>query len=187
MNKNVNRITAGGVLIAFAIIIPQLFHFTGVPRSGQVFLPMHIPVLLSGFVIGPVFGLFVGIISPIISSLMTGMPDMARLPFMVLELAAYGLVSGMVYQFLSKRKWKFSIYISLISAMVIGRIVYAISLFVAGNLLGISASGPMAAITAIVTGVVGIVIQLIIIPPMVYLLEKSGTVDRLFRVCVQRN
>ena len=185
MNKSLNRITIGGVLIAFAIIIPQLFHFTGIPKSGQVFLPMHIPVLLSGFVIGPVFGLLVGIISPIISSLLTGMPDMARLPFMVLELATYGGVGGILYNVLSFNRKKFGIYSSLILSMIAGRIVYAISLFVAANLFEVPCGGPIAAITATVTGLIGIVIQLVIIPPMIYLLEKSGYLERYFRVCTQ--
>jgi niacin transporter len=187
MNKSLNRITAGGVLIAFAIIIPQLFHFTGVPRSGQVFLPMHIPVLLSGFIIGPVFGLLVGIIAPIISSLITGMPDMARLPFMILELATYGCVSGAVYHYLKLKNKKLSINLSLVIAMIFGRVVYAISLFVAANLFQLAVSGPIAAITSVATGAIGIVIQLAIIPPLVYLLEKSGSLDRFFRVCAQGN
>lgn len=185
MNKNLNRITAGGVLIAFAILIPQVFHLTGVPRSGQVFLPMHIPVLLSGFVIGPIFGMIVGMLSPIISSFLTGMPDMGRLPFMVLELATYGFVSGIVYQYFRQKSIKFSSYVSLIGAMICGRMVYAVSLFVAARILNLAVSGPFAVITSIATGAVGILIQIVIIPPLVYLLEKSGSLDRFFRICTQ--
>lgn len=187
MNKRINQITAGGVFIAFAIIVPQLFHLTGVPQSGQVFLPMHIPVLLSGFVIGPVFGLFVGMISPIISSLMTGMPDMARLPFMVIELATYGLASGAIYHFLRLKNRKFSTYLSLIGAMICGRIVYAFSLLIAANILQLKVGAPSVVITAIVTGAVGILIQIVMIPPLVYLLEKSGSMNRFFRICTQGN
>lgn len=185
MNKNLNRITMGGVLIAFAIMIPQLFHFTGIPKSGQVFLPMHLPVLFSGFVIGPGFGLMVGILSPIFSALLTGMPDMARLPFMVLELATYGCMSGILYNVLQLNRKKFGIYSSLILSMIAGRVVYAISLFVAANLFSIPCGGPIAAITATVTGIVGIIIQLVLIPPMIYLLEKSGYLNRYFRACPQ--
>ena len=137
MKKNVKKITVGGLLIALALVLPMAFHLTGVPQPGQVFLPMHIPVLLGGFVLGPVFGFFVGLFSPIISSVLTGMPAVGRLPFMMIELAVYGLVSG----------------------------------------------GPIAAVTATVSGVPGIIIQVLIIPPVVYALERSGYIDRHFRIC----
>ena len=62
MKKNVKKITVGGLLIALALVLPMAFHLTGVPQPGQVFLPMHIPVLLGGFVLGPVFGFFCRIV-----------------------------------------------------------------------------------------------------------------------------
>lgn len=159
------------------------FHLTGVPQPGQVFLPMHIPVLLGGFVLGPVFGFFVGLFSPIISSVLTGMPAVGRLPFMMIELAVYGLVSGLMYNTFKFNKKKMGTYISLLTAQLCGRIVYAISLFVAVNLMGIQCGGPIAAVTATVSGVPGIIIQVLIIPPVVYALERSGYIDRHFRIC----
>ena len=174
MKKNVKKITVGGLLIALALVLPMAFHLTGVPQPGQVFLPMHIPVLLGGFVLGPVFGFFVGLFSPIISSVLTGMPAVGRLPFMMIELAVYGLKFN---------KKKMGTYISLLTAMLCGRIVYAISLFVAVNLMGIQCGGPIAAVTATVSGVPGIIIQVLIIPPVVYALERSGYIDRHFRIC----
>ena len=185
MNKNINRLTASSVLIALAILIPQLFHLTGVPQSGQVFLPMHIPVLLSGFVLGPVFGLLVGVFSPIISSAMTGMPAFARLPFMIFELATYGLVGGFLYNTLRLKRKKYGIYISLVISMISGRAIYAFALTIAASVFNIACGGPIAAMNATVTGAIGIVIQLVIIPPMIFLLEKSGCLDRFFRSCIQ--
>lgn len=111
---------------------------------------------------------------------------MARLPFMIMELAAYGFVGGILYNTLQLKKKKFGIYLSLIVTMISGRIVYALSLIIAANLFHIACDGPMAAITSAITGAIGIVIQLIIIPPMIYLLEKSGYLDRYFRVCPQK-
>ena len=166
-----------GTCIAYGI------SFNGVPQPGQVFLPMHIPVLLGGFVLGPVFGFFVGLFSPIISSVLTGMPAVGRLPFMMIELAVYGLVSGLMYNTFKFNKKKMGTYISLLTAMLCGRIVYAISLFVAVNLMGIQCGGPIAAVTATVSGVPGIIIQVLIIPPVVYALERSGYIDRHFRIC----
>ena len=161
MKKNVKKITVGGLLIALALVLPMAFHLTGVPQPGQVFLPMHIPVLLGGFVLGPVFGFFVGLFSPIISSVLTGMPAVGRLPFMMIELAVYGLVSGLMYNTFKFNKKKMGTYISLLTAMLCGRIVYAISLFVAVNLMGIQCGGPIAAVTATVSGVPGIIIQVL--------------------------
>ena len=144
LQKNVKKITVGGLLIALALVLPMAFHLTGVPQPGQVFLPMHIrePSL------GPVFGFFVGLFSPIISSVLTGMPAVGRLPFMMIELAVYGLVSGLMYNTFKFNKKKMGTYISLLTAMLCGRIVYAISLFVAVNLMGIQCGGPIAAVTA---------------------------------------
>ena len=134
-------------------------------------------------VLGPVFGFFVGLFSPIISSVLTGMPAVGRLPFMMIELAVYGLVSGLMYNTFKFNKKKMGTYISLLTAMLCGRIVYAISLFVAVNLMGIQCGGPIAAVTATVSGVPGIIIQVLIIPPVVYALERSGYIDRHFRIC----
>ena len=162
MKKNVKKITVGGLLIALALVLPMAFHLTGVPQPGQV---------------------FVGLFSPIISSVLTGMPAVGRLPFMMIELAVYGLVSGLMYNTFKFNKKKMGTYISLLTAMLCGRIVYAISLFVAVNLMGIQCGGPIAAVTATVSGVPGIIIQVLIIPPVVYALERSGYIDRHFRIC----
>ena len=129
------------------------------------------------------FGFFVGLFSPIISSVLTGMPAVGRLPFMMIELAVYGLVSGLMYNTFKFNKKKMGTYISLLTAMLCGRIVYAISLFVAVNLMCIQCGGPIAAVTATVSGVPGIIIQVLIIPPVVYALERSGYIDRHFRIC----
>ena len=179
MKMTAKKITVGGLLIALALVLPSAFHLFGVPQPGQVFLPMHIPVLLGGFALGPVFGLFVGTISPLVSSFLTGMPAIGRLPFMMIELAVYGFASGLIYS--SHAKKKFGIYISLISSMLAGRVAYAIALFIASNLMGVECGGVMAAVTATVSGLPGIIIQLVMIPPVIYTLERSGYLDRHFR------
>lgn len=171
---NIRKITTGGLLVAVGILLPQVFHISGIPQSGNVFLPMHIPVLLSGFLIGPLWGLFIGIITPIISSLLTGMPPVPRLYFMILELSAYGCIAGV----LSKR---FHVYISLIFSMIGGRIVYGLSLLIAGSLLGIHVGKPVAALTATITGIPGIIIQLIFIPAILFALKKGGYAHDLDR------
>ena len=171
------RITVGALFVALSLLLPQLFHLTGIVQAGNVFLPMQIPVLLGGFVLGPVFGLIIGAVSPVLSFFMTGMPSLERLPFMILELAAYGLVSGLCYQTLKLYRIRLGTYISLLLAMLAGRLVYALSLVIAGNLFGIKGVGAGAAIAAVVTGAVGIVIQFAIIPPIIYALRKGGLLN----------
>lgn len=189
------KITYGGLLLAISIVLPQVFHLAGGPQSGALFLPMHIPVLLAGLILGPVFGLVIGAAAPICSFAITAMPIAARLPFMVLELAIYGCVAGLFYHsfglsrlrgvFRKSKKQsgrdevspiaKFAgIIISLIAAMIAGRAVYALALVIMGRLFGVKGADPAAVITAFSTGIIGIIIQLIVIPPILFALQKGG-------------
>ena len=94
MKNKTRNLVITALMIAAGVILPMAFH--GVPNAGKVFLPMHIPVLLCGMVTGPVFGLAAGIITPIVSSLATGMPAAAMLPQMICELGVYGLMTGLL-------------------------------------------------------------------------------------------
>lgn len=168
------RIAMGAMLITLSIVLPQIFHLTGIPQVGSVFLPMHIPVLLAGFMLGPIYGSVIGAVAPVISHLLTNMPASARLPFMIVELLVYGLASGLFYHAFKLKEKKFGTIISLALAMLAGRAVYALALFIAAEFLGIESGGAMAAVTATVTGVYGIVLQLITIPPIVYAVKRGG-------------
>lgn len=176
--RKINRLCMGGLMLALGIVLPMAFHVTGVPQSGMVFLPMHIPVLLTGFFLGPFYGMAVGILAPLISFFLTNMPAAARLPFMVLELASYGAISGFVYGKIAK--YKGSVFLSLISAMAAGRLVYGISLWIAAGLFQIPCGGPIAAWNATVMGIYGILIQIFVIPPVVYAMKKGGLLDGVF-------
>lgn len=163
------KLVYGGVLIALGVLFPQLFHVFG-PQAGQTLLPMHIPVLLAGLLIGPYWGMAVGIIAPILSSLMTGMPAIPMLYFMLFELVTYAVVAGL----LSSRN--INVYLILIITLVCGRLVNGAAMAVAVNIFGLSF--PFANITAFFGGVVkglpGIVIQLVLIPPIIFALKKGG-------------
>ena len=189
----IKRLVVGGLMLAISILLPQIFHLAGGPASGAVFLPMHIPVLVTGFVLGPLMGFIVGILSPLISFLMTGMPPSPRLPFMIVELATYGWVAGFIYHTLrARRLWsgkkegaeqectllgRFgAIFITLLSAMIIGRIVFAVSLVIQTQLFGIENAGPASVWLAVSTGFVGIIIQIIVIPPIILALQKGGRI-----------
>lgn len=176
--SNTYKITTGALMLALSIILPQIFHLTGIPQVGEIFLPMHIPVLLSGFFIGPWFGLFIGTAAPVISHFITNMPPSARLPFMICELAVYGLVSGLLYHTADLKSKKAGAVITLVAAMIAGRAAYAAMMFAAAKLFGMQNAGAMAAVTATVKGVYGIALQLVIIPPIVYAVKRAGFLDR---------
>ncbi len=172
-NSKTIRTAIGAMLTALSIVLPQVFHLTGIPQVGAVFLPMHIPVLLSGFLLGPVYASVIGALAPIISHLLTNMPASARLPFMMVELLFYGLASGLFYHAFKLKDKKFGAVISLVLAMLVGRLAYALALVIAAEFFGVEGRF-MAAVAATVTGVYGIVLQFITIPPIVFACKKGG-------------
>ncbi|NLU10962.1 MAG: ECF transporter S component [Tepidanaerobacter acetatoxydans] len=165
-NDNLYQIALAGVFTAFGIVLPMMFHVLGL---GSTFLPMHIPVLLSGFFLdAPVAGA-VGALTPILSSVFTGMPPaFPVMPYMVFELAAYGYMTSFMY-----RKLRQNVYVSLVGSMVLGRIVSGIAVWVLTAFFGAKFPTPVAFIAASITnGLPGIAIQLIFIPAVVLLLKK---------------
>ena len=172
-NSKTIRTAIGAMLTALSIVLPQIFHLTGIPQVGAVFLPMHIPVLLSGFLLGPIYASAIGALAPVISHLLTNMPASARLPFMIVELMFYGLASGLFYHIFKLKDKKLGAVISLVLAMLVGRLAYALALVIAAEFFGVE-GGFMAAVTATVTGVYGIVLQFITIPPIVFACKKGG-------------
>jgi len=157
------------ICIAIGILLPMLFHLLPIANAGSVLCPMHIPVLLCGFLCGWAYGGVCGIITPLLSSLLTGMPPL--MPYgvsMMFELCAYGLLAGLLYQ-LTKKK----LFYSLIGAMLGGRIVMGI---VNAVLLGLSGTeyGLTAFLTAaFVTALPGILLQLVLVPAILFALRKA--------------
>lgn len=161
------KIVLCGLFIAFGVLLPMIFHQFNM--GGPGFLPMHIPVLITGLFLGPAAGLLVGLVTPILSSLLTGMPVFfPMLPIMIFELGTYGLISGYVSE-----KLRSNTYISMITAMISGRLVAGIVVFVLVTFFGFKGAGPVLFIKgAIITGLPGILIQLAFIPPIAKLLRK---------------
>lgn len=170
------KVSVAAMLTALSILFPQIFHLTGIPQVGAIFLPMHIPVLMSGFLLGPVYGAIIGLIAPLVSNLLTNMPVASKLPFMMIELFVYGLTSGLFYHKLSLSKKSFGTVIALVMAMVAGRLAYGISMVIAAEFFNIE-GGFMVAITSSITGIYGIVLQLVTIPPIVYAVRKAGLLN----------
>lgn len=165
------KLTLSALFIALGIVLP---FFTGqIKQIGNMLLPMHIPVLLCGFVCGGPLGLIVGFIVPLFRSLLFGMPQlMPTAVAMAIELAAYGAVSGFMY---SKLKGKnFGIYLSLIVAMVAGRVLWGVASLVLYRILGNVFTWEIFAAGAFLNAIPGILIQLILIPAIIFALEKAN-------------
>jgi len=171
MNKT-KKLVLSALFLAIGILIPYIFHATGI--GGSIFLPMHIPVLIAGFFIGPLYALVVGFLTPIISGILTGMPPFAPLPMaliMAFELGAYGFLSGLFYE-----KLKLNMILCLILAMIGGRIIAGLMVLVLTIVFGFAQLSPwMFVWGGIVTSWPGIAIQLVFIPTLVFSLRKYTT------------
>lgn len=164
------RMTLAALFVAIGFLLPFL---TGqIPQIGSMLSPMHIPVLLCGFVCGPWFGLLVGAVTPLLRSLLLGMPPLFPVAIaMAFELAAYGLAAGLLYQLLPKKP--LYVYVSLIGAMLIGRVVWGIAMAV---LLGLTGGAfPFRAFLAgaFINAWPGIILHILIIPPIVLALKRA--------------
>ena len=168
----VNKTTVTALSIALCVVLPIAFHL--IPNGGSILSPMHIPVLLCGLVCGWPYGLLCGIAGPIVSSLLTGMPGAAYLPALMAELAVYGLVSGKMMQIIHTGNKNADVYISMISAMIAGRIIAGVLnavIFTGGNYsLGLWIGGYF------ITALPGIMVHLILVPALIAALEKGGLI-----------
>ena len=126
-HSTTRSLVLAALFLALAFVLPMI---TGhVPQVGNMLCPMHFPILLCGFVLGGPWGLAVGFIAPLVRSVLFGMPPMFPIAIsMAFELAAYGLASGVLW-----RKVKHTVpmmYVSLVTAMVAGRLVWGAVRFV---------------------------------------------------------
>ena len=166
--KETFKIVLSAIFIALAYVLPFL---TGnIPQIGSKLCPMHIPVILCGFICEWKYGLIVGVVSPLLRSLTLSMPPLFPTALaMSLELATYGFIAGLLHQLLPKTK--VSIYISLIIAMIVGRLVWGTAMFAfLGNTqFGISAFWA----GAVVNAIPGIIIQIVLIPLIIMFYETK--------------
>lgn len=164
MNTNY-KLTLPALFLSLGLLLPMAFHITGL--AGKIFLPMHIPVLMGGLILGWQHGLFLGIFTPLISSFLTGMPPLYPMALiMAVELALYGAAAGYLY-----RTKRCSLLLSLVFALIAGRIGIAMMLGLFAESLGIHLT-PWAYIAASTAqGAVGIIIQIVALPSLVRKLE----------------
>lgn len=160
------------VLVALCVVLPVALH--GIPNAGVFLSPMHFPVLLAGLVCGPFYGLFCGIAGPILSFFTTGMPGAPILPSMTVELASYGLFAGLLMSFVRTGRTAADVYVSLVGAMILGRVVGG----VAKALIFSRGSYSLAAWATgyFVSTVPAMVLQLAILPLVFMTLSKANLI-----------
>ena len=171
MNYLKRSITAA-MLIALCVVFPMAFH--AVPYAGRTLLPMHIPVLLAGLICGPLFGFIVGAAGPLLSHFFTRMPPSIMVAPMMIELATYGLVAGVMINIVRTRRLSVDLYVSLIAAMLVGRVVAGIAqvvYFFEGTY-----ALTMWTTAYFVTAFPGIIIQLLLVPSLIIALEREKVI-----------
>lgn len=178
------KTVAAVLAVIAAVALPQIFHGLGHISDlgsalGETFLPMHLAIFLVGYFAGPWAGLAAGALSPAVSFGLTTlfgdpMPALAMLPYMMIELAVYGLVTGVFanYRFGSV---KLPVIVSLLIAQIAGRGVRALAI-VFGSLLG-SPVAVSAIWMSILPGLPGLILQWVIVPLLVYYVSKKAHLD----------
>lgn len=156
------------LFLAMAYVLP---FFTGqIPQIGAMLCPMHIPVLLCGFICGWPWGLGVGVIAPLLRSVTLGMPPFFPTALcMAFELATYGAIAGLMHKMLPKKKG--FLYVSLLVAMIAGRLVWGAAMFVCLGINGGSFGFSAFLAGAITNAIPGIILQIVLVPVVVMVLE----------------
>ena len=165
------RMTYAALYLAIAMVLPFI---TGqIPSVGNALSPMHLPVLLCGFMCGWPWGLLVGFIAPLLRSVIFGMPPMFPTAVsMAFELATYGAVAGWLHRRLPRTMpW---LYVVLVSAMLVGRVVWAAARLVLSGLGGSAFDWNVFLSEGFVKAVPAIILQLALIPVLVMAMERAG-------------
>lgn len=168
------RMAYAAMCLALCIVLPFL---TGqIPQIGSALSPMHIPVLLGGFLCGPWWAMVIGATAPLLRHFwFGGMPPLVTAIAMSFELAAYGLFSGLLYRLLPKRTA--SIYASLISAMLLGRIVWGAAMTVISGVTGSVFTWSIFIAGALLNAIPGIILHIVLIPVLVLALKQVGALE----------
>lgn len=165
-------------LIALAVLLPQLVHIAAGAQGGMRWLPMYLPVLLAGCLMGPVWGIGTGLLSPLVSFALTSaageaMPAAARLPFMMAELAVFAAVSGAFSKKISQNGWM--AFPAVLLAQVSGRLMFLLLVVLFSQAATIA---PEQAWSQIQAGFVGMIAQAVVVPFAVMGLKKLLETER---------
>ncbi len=171
---DVKKLVLAALFLALGLVMP--FLTAQIPQIGSALLPMHLPVLICGFVCGAPYGLLVGAVTPLLRSVMFGMPPIMVAVAMAFELAAYGAATGLLHKVLYKKFKTAGIYISLLGAMIIGRIVWGIASFVIYAIMGNPFTWQIFAAGAFLNAIPGIILQIVLVPIIVIALIRAGVI-----------
>lgn len=172
---NTKKLVLAALFLAMGMVLPFI---TGqIPQIGSMLLPMHIPVILCGFVCGWQYGLLVGFISPLLRFVLFGMPPLFPVGIaMAFELAAYGILVGLVYHKLKQTDVK-GLYMALIIAMIGGRAVWGLVMVLLTGISGGVFSWQLFMAGAFINALPGIILQLVIIPVIMLALERTHLIE----------
>lgn len=175
MKLTYKKMVFAAVCLALCMVLP---FFTGqIPQIGKALSPMHIPVLLCGFIAGPWYAAAVGAIAPLLRTAVFHAPVLFPTGIaMCFELAAYGAFTGMIYKILPKKTW--SIYAALVTAMLAGRVVWGIvtAALLAGGEEPFTWQAFVAG--AFIKALPGIILHIVLVPMIVMALERAKLLNR---------
>lgn len=172
MKTSTRNLVLAGMFLALGLILP--FLTVQIPELGSRLLPMHIPVLLCGFICGARYGLAVGFITPLLRSVLFSIPVLFPMAVsMAFELAAYGAIAGILYNLLPCRKS--SVCVTLIVSMLCGRLIWGAVCYILFGISGTPFTWGMFTAGAFINAVPGIILQLVIIPFIVFAAERYQT------------
>ncbi len=181
--SSVKKITTTAICTALCYILPPAFHAVGL---GTALSPMHLPVLLCGLVCGWPYGTFCGLAGPVLASLLSGMPPVARLLYMAPELMAYGFFTGLLFQRIRTGQFYADLYLALVPSLLLGRIVGG----VAQALVLLSSAQPYSvslwAGAYLVGTLPAVVLQLVLLPVLVTVLTRAHLVPERYPGAKQR-
>ena len=174
MKKTGTRnLALSAMFLAIGLILPILTD--NIPQIGQMLCPMHIPVLLCGLICGWEWGAAVGFLCPLLRSVLFGVPVLYPNGLaMTFELMTYGLVIGLLYAHVKNQSLG-TLYASLIAAMVSGRVVWGIVRVILSGVSGAAFTWEMYISGALLNAIPGIIIQLILIPVIMVVLDRTGS------------
>ena len=173
MNTNtirIQKLVLAALCLALCMVLPFL---TGqIPEIGNMLCPMHIPVLLCGFLVGPLWGAAVGLVAPLLRFALFGMPKIFPTGIaMCFELAVYGAVSGLLYAKLPRKT--VNLYVSLLTAMLLGRVAWGAVRLLLSGLSGSPFTWAAFMAGAFTTAIPGIILHIVLIPVIVLALQRA--------------
>ena len=153
--KSTKVLAFTALFVGLSVILPLIFHFIPNIEAGKIFLPMEIFIFAAGLGLGWKSGLIAGILTPLISYSLSGMPKIEILPFMIVELAVYGIISGLLY-----RKLRLNIWLSLPGSMLLGRAAIWLAMF----FFSANINAGQYVVSAFRAGIPGIILELALVP-----------------------